>query len=392
MRELIKHIIREHTSDINEQKKPKTLEKFIQDARKVHGNKYDYSKVKYNGSFDPVTIICPIHGEFEKKPHAHITGKQGCIECSGKKRKNTEKFIEDAKKVHGDKYDYSKVKYVNSTTPVTIICPVHGEFEQPPSRHYVSGCNKCGYESMVDKISKTTEKFIEDARKVHGDKYDYSLVDYKTARTPIKIICPKHGEFTQDPNNHLQGVDCPKCEGRNRSSDDFIKDAKEIHGDRYDYSLVEYKGAKTPIQIICPKHGVFIQTPNNHLKGYGCQYCSESQGEKLISDILSKNSLNFDRQKRFLDCRDTQKGKRCLPLPFDFYLSKYNTCIEYDGIQHFKSLDFFGGDEGFSKRKHLDKIKNQYCKKKGIKLIRIPYSMSPEEVEIYLLSELGIAE
>lgn len=389
MKQLIRHILREHVNLILEMPKKINQDEWIKRARKVHGYKYDYSKVNYVAALEPVTIICPTHGEFEQKPHNHVNQKQGCPKCAGK-GKTTEEFIKRAKQVHGDKYDYSKVKYISSTKPVKIICPIHGEFEQTPSRHYVSGCNKCGYESMVNKLSKTTEKFIKDARKVHGDKYDYSLVDYKTARTPIKIICPKHGEFIQDPNNHLQGVNCPKCEGRNRTTDEFINDAKEIHGDRYDYSLVDYRGATTKIEIICPKHGVFTQTPHNHLKGYGCQYCSESQGEKLISDIFEKYSLNFDRQKRFLDCRDTQREKRCLPLPFDFYLPTYNVCVEYDGIQHFESIDFFGGEDSFNNQVKLDKIKNQYCKKNGIKLIRIPYTMKKEEIEPYILKELGI--
>ena len=177
-------------------------EQFIEKARKVHGDKYDYSKVEYVNTETKICVICPIHGEFYITPHNHLQN-QGCKICGDEKKRykkyngklnlTTEQFIEKARKVHGDKYDYSKVKYIDNKTKVCIICPIHGEFWQKPSTHLQgSGCNLCGINMLVLKKTLTTEQFIEKARKVHGDKYDYSKVEYKGSLEKVCIICPKH--------------------------------------------------------------------------------------------------------------------------------------------------------------------------------------------------------
>ena len=186
----------------------KTLENFIEEAHKVHGNKYDYSKVKYVNTNTKVRIICPIHGEFEQRPADHIKGV-GCKYCSHRSYElTTEEFIERAKKVHGDKYDYSKVEYINNHTDVCVICPIHGEFKQNPILHLSGcGCKYCSHRSY----ELTTEEFIERAKKVHGDKYDYSKVKYINNKTKVRIICPIHGEFEQNPYHHLKGSGCPYC-------------------------------------------------------------------------------------------------------------------------------------------------------------------------------------
>jgi len=183
-----------------------TKEVFIKRAKEIHGDKYDYSKVEYNGNHEKVCIICPIHGEFWKTPAAHINQKQGCKFCNGKQL-TKETFIEKARKVHGNKYDYSKVDYVNNHTKVCIICPIHGEFWQEPSKHLLGqNCPKC-----VNEYSPTTKEWIEKAKKVHGDKYDYSKSVYVNTVTKVCVICPKHGEFWIFPNNHLKGNGCPNC-------------------------------------------------------------------------------------------------------------------------------------------------------------------------------------
>lgn len=183
-----------------------TTEEWVKKAKKIHGNKYDYSKVNYINNSTKICIICPIHGEFWMSPTAHVDGKQGCKICSGKKlTKNI--FIEKARKIHGDKYDYSKVEYIDNKTKVCIICPIHGEFWQKPNNHLRGqGCIKCANE-----YSPSTEEWIEKARKVHGDKYDYSKSVYVNTVTKVCVICPKHGEFWVFPNNHLKGNGCPNC-------------------------------------------------------------------------------------------------------------------------------------------------------------------------------------
>jgi superfamily II DNA or RNA helicase len=246
----------------------KTTIQFIKEAKVIHGNKYDYSKTKYDGAHKKVTIICKEHGEFEQVPISHLKG-MGCSSCAGRNR-TTEEFIKEAKKVHGNKYDYSKTKYKGSHTKMTFICPIHGEFKQIRNDHLKGhGCPKC-----LGK-NKTTEEFITQAKKIHGDKYDYSKVKYINSQKKVIIICLKHGEFKQAPNKHLQNRGCERCVRRvMNSTADFIKEAKKIHGNKYDYSKVMYVNSQTKITIICKEHGEFKQIANSHILGMGCRKCS----------------------------------------------------------------------------------------------------------------------
>ena len=189
------------------------------------------------------------------------------------KRKTTEEFIIDAYCKHGDRYNYKLVEYKNAKTKVKIVCSIHGVFEQRPYDHLKGyGCLECGGSKRL-----TTEKFVKKAKYIHGDRYDYSLVDYKNNYTKVKIICSIHGSFEQIPNNHLNGKGCSKCSGSKKlTTEQFIKKAKIIHSDKYDYKLVEYKNKETKIKIICPEHGIFEQRPYDHLSGSGCPKCGQS--------------------------------------------------------------------------------------------------------------------
>ena len=202
---------------------------------------------------------------------------------------NKEEFIIKAREIHGDKYNYDKVEYVNKSTKVCIICHEHGEFWQTPKAHIIQGygCKKCGRKICAEKTKKTTEKFIEEAKEIHGDKYDYSKVEYTNAFEKVCIICPEHGEFWQTPHDHLKGVGCPSCgnslkgQTKKLTQDEFIKRAREIHGDKYDYSKVKYINSNTNVCIICPEHGEFWQRPTMHInEKQGCQLC----GYKTISE------------------------------------------------------------------------------------------------------------
>ena len=278
-------------------------------------------------------------------------------------RKTTnEEFIKKARNVHGDKYDYSLVDYKNNETKVKIICPEHGVIEQTPTSHLRHNCFRC----TADKLLRVPEEFIEKSKEIHGDKYDYSLVEYKGSHKKVKIICPVHGIFEQVPNSHLNGRGCNKCFAKNKceSNEEFIKKAKKIHGDKYDYSLVKYENVTSKMKIICKKHGVFEQSTSYHLRGIGCPICNESKGEKQISKILKNKNIKFKREKRFAECRNI------LPLPFDFYLPEYNMCIEFDGKQHFIQHKMWTDLIDIKKR---DEIKNIYCKQNNIILHRINY-------------------
>ena len=267
-----------------------TREKFIEKAKEKHGDKYDYSKVEYKGAHTKVIIGCPVHGEFLQTPAKHLQG--GCFSCgvlsrAGSRRGSIESFIKKAKEIHGDKYNYDRVDYKDSNTRITIICPVHGEFEQIPARHLQGqGCPKCS-----GNIKLTTEEFIKRAREIHGDKYDYSKVNYKNNSTKVTIICSTHGEFEQKPANHLQGNGYPKCGGTTKlTSKEFIKKAKEIHGDKYNYDKVDYLNSRNKVTIICPIHGDFEQVPFTHLQGSSCPKCS-AEIRALGNSLTSKNFI-----------------------------------------------------------------------------------------------------
>jgi very-short-patch-repair endonuclease len=340
----------------------KTKEEFIIESNKIHNNKYDYSLVEYKNNKTKIKIICPEHGIFEQRADMHTQG-HGCDKCSGTYNLTTEIFIEKSTKIHENKYDYSLVNYINGRTKIKIICPIHGIFEQKPSEHLSNqGCGKCANKNI------TTDEFIEKVKKIHNNLYNYSLVDYKKSKEKIKIICKKHGFFYQTPSDHLSGMGCPKCANKNITTDEFIEKAKKIHNDRYDYSLVRYKKCNQPVEIICPIHGKFKQAPSNHQNGNGCPVCNDSKGEKEISKYLLENKIQFERQKRFDACRNIK------PLPFDFFISKQNICIEFDGEQHFIIHEKWGGKIQFEKIQKRDQIKNNFCKNNNIKLIRIKYN------------------
>lgn len=190
-----------------------TKEIFIERAKQIHGNKYDYSEVEYIDANTKVKIICPIHGEFLQTPSRHTNMKQGCPKCSHQSYPNTsEIFIEKARSIYGDKYTYDKVNYKNNKTPVTITCPVHGDFNVRPDNFlHNHGCPKCGILMKPQCVPWTKEKFIEKARSIYGDKYTYDKVDYINSEVKVIITCSKHGDFEITPDNFLRGHSCPHC-------------------------------------------------------------------------------------------------------------------------------------------------------------------------------------
>lgn len=353
----------------------KTTNDFINRAIEVHNNKYNYSLADYKGYDSKIKIICSIHGIFEQMPIVHLRGC-GCPIC-GKIKRNinkkstTEKFINKAILKHGNKYDYSLVDYKGYNSKVKIICPIHGVFKQAPEVHLraKTGCFMCSSKEEGDRRRFSLSEFIEKSIKIHGNRYDYSLVSYKDLKTKIKIICPIHGVFEQMPVSHIHHKSgCISCCGSKKpSTEEFIKKAKKIHGDKYDYSLVDYKNAHSKIKIICKHHGEFNQQADSHLKNNGCPMCCCSKGEEKIRNWLIENKFSFIEQHRFKNCKQQRS------LPFDFYLSELNICIEYDGIQHFKSIEYFGGDNILLFTQKTDRIKTKYCKKNKIKLIRVNY-------------------
>ena len=233
-------------------------------------------------------------------------------------------------------------------------------------------CQKCYDERRGDGIRKTNEKFIHDARKVHGDKYDYSKVEYKNNKVHILIICPIHGEFHQRPDHHLHGQGCPRCceilNGLNKRLpiETFLERAREKHGDKYDYSKVVYESAEKSVLIICPIHGEFYQKPSCHMNGAGCPLCNESRLERNVALKLDEMGMVYERQKKF-----EWLGQQSL----DFYLPQQNIAIECQGKQHFNSVEYFGGDEGFKDILRRDERKHRLCREHGIKIEYVVLNM-----------------
>jgi hypothetical protein len=368
----------------NSNKQRFTLEQFIEKAKKTHGNKYDYSLVKYENVDTTVMIICKIHDEkFEQTPYIHINLGCGCKKCgiktrTDKQRFTKEQFIEKAKKTHGDNYDYSFVEYVNDSTKVIIICKIHGQFNQSPNNHYKKGCRNCGIESSANsKIKyKNTEQFIEKAKKIHGNIYDYSKVDYKNLSTKIIIVCNKHKDFEQLPSGHLYGYGCQKCRTDiiRHTPEQFIDESKKIHGDIYDYSKVVYETQIIPVIISCKIHGDFYKRPKNHIHGKaGCPNCSNKKSENLSREILEEyTGLKFPTVRpEFL--KNIKTGRN---LELDGYCEDLKLGFEYQGKQHYEHIFFFHKkEEDFKKLQNRDLLKIELCKNYDIDVIIIPYTL-----------------
>jgi len=275
--------------------------------KEVHGDTYDYSKYVYNGSKSKGIIICKVHGEFEQTSNDHLRGK-GCAKCAKLRAADSLKsttFVEEATKVHNGRYSYDKVQYKNANTKVVITCPVHGDFEQTPSDHKNGrGCASCYYEGLTGKkrnYAAVAGKLIDTYRLKREQKqaeliaklpdtYCYDNVGTEYYNKQEVIVCPIHGEFKARLERLVDGYECPKCthaakypvlgkEGRRlKWQTNAVKRAKEVHGSKYDYSKVYFVNNRTPVTIICKKHGEFQQDMNAHLdKAAGCPKCGNER-------------------------------------------------------------------------------------------------------------------
>ncbi|MFA5586052.1 MAG: hypothetical protein WDA02_05840 [Saccharofermentanales bacterium] len=249
------------------------------------------------------------------------------------KKLTNDEYLKMVKNIHGDKeIDYSITIYINRRTKIRFICHIHGEVEQLPYTHlHGDGCPLCSKD-------KYKNNFISKSIIIHGYRYDYSLVDYVNAHKKVKIICTEHGVFEQRPNDHLSGYGCIKCSNRNNKKDDCIMNFNKIHNNKYDYSLIDYKNNKTKIKIICKEHGIFEQRPDNHLNN-GCPFCNESNGEKLIKTILNRKKIKYEYQKKFKDCKYIKTLSFDYYLPNKNICIEYDGKQHYESISFFGGDD-----------------------------------------------------
>jgi hypothetical protein len=308
---------------------------FVNRAKMVHGARYLYSHANYRGAYLPVKIYCKAHKSFFRvAANNHLQGR-GCQKCGRdnqlaaarrKKQTASDAFVVRAQKMHGQKYCYSRVSYVDSRTPVEIIClsGKHGSFRQTPNNHlFGKGCPQCGSAVLAQRtLEKRRKLFIKLARKTHGRKYDYSQVAFKNTNEKVLVICRKHGGFNVRPTHHTTAP----------------------------YS--------------------------------GCPVCIESLGERAIRQWLKGSQIPFVAEKRFADCRDKR------PLVFDFWLPTLKAVIEYDGEQHYDAQHYLSTLSDFSSARRRDRIKTAYARKKKIRLIRVKYSV--RDVEAFLVKKLGL--
>ena len=290
------------------------------------------------------------------------------------KKLTTEEFIKKARKIHGNKYDYSKVIYVNNRTKVCIICPIHGEFWQTPTNHLKGqGCYKCSKISMGNKQRITENDLRERLEKVFGDKYDLSDLNYIDYKHKVKLKCPKHGEFMALPSNLLKGHGCKKCAlekasvNKSMSKQKFKELADLVHNHKYIYTKSDTinRNNDGKVCIICPIHGEFWQTPSNHIHGkQGCPKCKSSKLELEVINLLESSNIKYEYQKHF-----NWLGKQSL----DFYLPKYNIAIECQGEQHFIGSNFgskkITDEDSLMLVKKRDETKYKVCKEHNIEIL-----------------------
>lgn len=363
----------------------KRLDDYIERAKQIHGDKYNYIKSDAPTCKDKTIFICPIHGEFEQTWDNHINGKSGCPKCAKCYKYTNEEWIEEVSKRHNNKYDYSKTHYTKAKDKVVVIChekdefgEEHGEFKVRAGNHMAGiGCPKC-----AKKYSPTTEEWIKRAKKVHGKKYIYDKVKYTFSNKKVLIICPIHGEFWQEATSHLSGVGCPKCNGGiELTTEEYVHKLRQVHGDKYDYSKVNYINAKEKIDIICPRHGVFKQLPYQHLKGQGCPKCKSSKLENILMKIFEKNNIKYTYQYRI----GMDKKLSC-----DFLLNDYDIVVECQGEQHFIPISFDSDkskekcDEKYKKVLMCDELKYNMCIKNNLNIIyfTIPKYFNSTDVNI----------
>ena len=416
-----------------------TQEEYIRRVKEIYGDTYDLNNVSYEGKRQKISVVCPKHGVFEIYPMNFLKGV-GCLQCfyEAKHRNAMIQNIEKAKQIHNNYYDYSLVD-LDKDNAVTIICPIHGEFQQNMKDHLQGhGCPLCAYETISEKkkIKYTYEQLVNDGCDVHQNKYTYPVQDVRYLYDECTITCPIHGEFKQKINSHInERKGCPKCgldkfigsqkydlekvndliksnadkfkdiefdilsyekmtkpmefkckicggvfkrpltvfinennkcihcskeessKQRCKTTEEFINEANKVHNNFYDYSCTHYTKSKNYVEIICPEHGKFSIEANSHLQGHGCplHYCNKSKAEEEIANFIIDL---VGAENVMLNTKQVLNSKREL----DIFIPNYNLAVEFNGL-------FWHNELNKPNNYHLDKTNE--CKTQGIHLFHI---------------------
>ena len=334
-----------------------TTEQFIEKAKKIHGDKYNYSEVDYIKSSEKIKIICPKHGIFEQTPNNHLRG-QKCGKCVNL-HKNTNDLVNQFNVIHNFLYNYDYVKYEKWNVKVEIICSIHGSFFQTPNAHLNGrGCPKCGINKSKDAKFHMKNDVINKFIEIHKDKYDYSKVNYIKSTTKVEIKCNICNHiFWQTPNNHISKKHgCPKCAGNLKiNMEQFLNRSKKLHNNFYEYYIKgNIKNNSSKLKIKCPNHGFFEQSIAKHLQGQGCPKC--------VHKVSKDEQELYDFIKLFREDAQQSNRKIINPYELDIYIPSLKLAFEYNGE--------YWHSEKFRDKNHREQ-KTELCNLKNITLIHI---------------------
>ena len=377
----------------------------LNENSKENDTTVSFNEEEYLGVNANLIIICSKHGVQEPRiVNSMLYDTHPCIECTSeilgrsfeiRSTENVNQFLNE--KFEG-KYKIYDFKYEDKRTVIKFNCSIegHGDFSfQVDSMYTSNGCPICRREDtqhlrnaglhkqIEDSLEERKQKWLNKVKKIHGEKYDYSKVEFTNVKKHVTIICKTHGPFLQTPDSHGEGQDCIKCVHelfsiqRTKTLEQFIDEAKNVHGDIYKYDNVDYKITTEKVLITCELHGDFPQTPDSHLAGHGCPRCF-NKNEGRLAIILNEMTIihrQFRIENRF----------------FDFYLPEHGILIERDGEQHYHGSQWEGIDrkESLKHQKKNDSEKTKLAKSLGFKIYRIPYWLEEDEERTEILNILN---
>jgi len=350
-----------------------TIEDIRNKSDNIHKTKYIIKDQSFENNKSKIEIKCVECGYiFFQQINNHINRGDGCPKCYGKNKKTINEIRDLSKKIHGNIYEIPEQKYINMKSKIQILCKKCNTYFSQSSNNHIyqkQGCVLCNGNnklSLQDIVKKDTQN--------NKEKFEIPEQEIKNTSQKIKIYCNDcKSYFYRNINSHINRKSkyCPNCSPVQKLTLKKIREKSLLlHKGKYIIPDQTFVNNTSFIKIYCKKcKQIYKQKIMVHLDNRikGCNNCKCSKGEITISNILKNNKIDFITQKRFKNCRYK------LPLPFDFYLTEKNLCIEYDGELHYISKDYFGGDEKLKETQRNDKIKTEYCEKNKIKLLRIKY-------------------